>query len=152
MRTRPTARTLVVDEHQRILLVKYEDKVPVHFNRPDLRVYWVTPGGGVEVGETYAQAALRELWEETGIKDVPLGPCLWQSERVLVPPDSEALLLTEHFFLVRVANNAINLDNLLEYESEIYRDYRWWALSEIRQSKEMFIPEGFANLVAPFLQ
>ncbi len=104
-------------------------------------------------GETYAQAALRELWEETGIKDVQLGPILWQSERKLVSSDDEEVMLfIEQFFLVRVADNAVKLDNLLEWEREVYRDHRWWTLNEIRQSDETFLPEGFAGIVAPFLE
>ena len=46
----------VFDEEGRVLLMQRED------NR-----LWALPGGMVEVGETAAQAAERETWEETGV-------------------------------------------------------------------------------------
>jgi ADP-ribose pyrophosphatase YjhB (NUDIX family) len=50
--------TLVVDE-RRVLLVR-RGKEP-------LLGYWSLPGGHVELGETLAQAAAREVHEETGV-------------------------------------------------------------------------------------
>ena len=38
------------------------------------RGMWSLPGGGVEVGETIAEAARREVWEETGLEVQPSRP------------------------------------------------------------------------------
>lgn len=45
---RLTARLLVIDEQERILLFNVDDGVALHHNRPELINYWITPGGGVE--------------------------------------------------------------------------------------------------------
>ena len=41
--------------------------------RPPLRAVWSLPGGLVETGESLAEAALRELWEETAVRAEILG-------------------------------------------------------------------------------
>ena len=49
------AEALIIHE-EKIMLIKRSDNG-----------LWAVPGGLVEVGETLAEAAVRELWEETGI-------------------------------------------------------------------------------------
>lgn len=53
--------------------------------------YWGSPGGHIDPGEDVNEAALREVWEEVGLKVTLIGPEGWQREdtgtnRDLVPP------------------------------------------------------------------
>ena len=56
--TRPRACGALI-QNGRILMVRHVE--------PD-RTYWTLPGGGLEAGETPAEAAVREAWEETGLR------------------------------------------------------------------------------------
>ena len=53
-------RIICLDAHGAILLIKWRDPLDGH-------VFWEPPGGGIEEGETPRQAAVRELFEETGL-------------------------------------------------------------------------------------
>lgn len=67
---RVSARAVVVDQEGRILLVRHLDND---------RAFHVLPGGRVEPGETAAEAACREMHEETGLQ-VDIGELLWVRE------------------------------------------------------------------------
>ncbi len=59
------------------LLFVRDDEMLLIYRQRQEDIYYVTPGGGVEPGETLLQAALREGAEETGL-DFTLGPLLWE--------------------------------------------------------------------------
>jgi len=68
---RNVVRMVVLDADEHLLLFHTHDPV-----NPDLGQWWELPGGGIEPEETYQQAAVRELREETGILVEPgqVGP------------------------------------------------------------------------------
>ncbi|MBO3740765.1 NUDIX domain-containing protein [Actinoplanes flavus] len=57
------ARTVVLDEQGRLLLIQRSDN-----HR------WAIPAGAMELGESMAECAVRELWEETGLRATSLTP------------------------------------------------------------------------------
>ncbi len=46
----------------------HDDRVLMVRHAEPMRSYWTLPGGAVEAGETPAEAAAREVWEETGLR------------------------------------------------------------------------------------
>ncbi len=98
LRLRRAGRVIVLDPRDRVLLFRYDD------GPPNGR-HWCTPGGGLNAGEDYRTGARRELFEETGWNDVPLGPEV--HERTLVMEYADAIVRQhERFFLGRVESPA----------------------------------------------
>jgi 8-oxo-dGTP pyrophosphatase MutT (NUDIX family) len=137
---RPAARVLLIDDRDRLLLLR-------------ARVAWITPGGGVEPGESHEDAALRELREETGVAGVALGPCIWHRRHVTTGLDGVTPYdLRERFYVVRVPQTTISTDGWDEEERAFLSDHRWWSLDEIAASGATFAPRRLAALLAPILR
>jgi ADP-ribose pyrophosphatase YjhB (NUDIX family) len=144
LRLRPAARVIVVDEDERVLLVR--------FDFPHESSVWATVGGGLEPGETREQAALRELAEEAGLEGVELGPLVWTRTHVFelgMKWDGQE----EVYFLLRTASfeprPCLSWDQL---ESEFVTDVRWWTLDELERSEERFAPRQLRELLRALLR
>jgi 8-oxo-dGTP pyrophosphatase MutT (NUDIX family) len=145
-RFRPSARLLVLDQLDRLLLFR--------FRWSDGSVSWLTPGGGIHLGEDVAVAAARELFEETGFVVPPeaLGPViatrggLWRSNT-----SGRLTFGADTFFLVRVPTPDISTDGHEEVERVLITAHHWWTLDELRSTTELVSPPSLAGLVAGLL-
>jgi 8-oxo-dGTP pyrophosphatase MutT (NUDIX family) len=153
---RPAARVLLIDARERVLLIRavLPPESPVGSNPGEtyqgMRVLWLTPGGGLDPGESHEEAALRELWEESGVKDVELGPCVWR--RTHVYAWNNALWeQQERYFVARVDAREAHMDFIGEDEVDILTELRWWTVEEIAASEEVFVPRKMGALLPPII-
>lgn len=150
MRIRPTARLIVLNHDRRVLLFKVKDQTPLHKNHPGLVEYWFTPGGGVDAGETYEQAAMRELKEETGIDCTGRTLCLWMRSKILRFPD-EDVDFREDYFLIDAGRCEVETGGQFDYERAVLQEHRWWSVEEMRLTTEVFLPPDLPDLVASII-
>lgn len=140
--SRPSARVLVIDETGSVLLCRITDALDT---KPPV---WITPGGGIEPGEEPAEAASRELREETGVVvsssalGAPVAVCRGDWEFRGVPLYSE-----DWFFALRTERFDPTDDGLTDLERELHDCWRWWSPDEIEVAEEAVLPAGLASVV-----
>jgi 8-oxo-dGTP pyrophosphatase MutT (NUDIX family) len=139
LRVRPTARILLLDADNRILLMK--GRLPANPNAPGV---WFTIGGGVEPGETLYEAAAREAREETGFDDVVLGEVAWRSETTLPDRKQRPVLFQDAFILARCAGGEVSREGWQALEREFVDDIRWWTLEDLAGLSEPVWPSDLA--------
>ncbi len=111
---------------------------------------WITPGGGLEPGESHEAAAIREIREEVGHRTAELGPWIWTREHEF---DFRGIRYhqRERFYLVRCEPFEVDESGLDALELEVVKGHRWWTLDEIRASTSMFAPRRLADLLKPLV-
>jgi predicted kinase/8-oxo-dGTP pyrophosphatase MutT (NUDIX family) len=142
---RQAGRVLVIDPAGRVLLLEGFDPV-----QPDRR-YWVTIGGGLDDGESSAQAAVRELREEAGIVAAAgelAGP-VWQRSTEF-SFDGRWYRQEEDYYLLRVGRVTVSLAGLDDIERRTVTGYRWWSHEELAATAVPFYPAELPDLLRRF--
>lgn len=151
MKSRPTARLLLFDAADHLLLMRMHD---ADVAGPDglvaARDYWVTIGGGMDEGESARDAAMRELREETGLAQVDLGPPVWYREHVLKIRGTD-ILMQETFFFPRIEEAALSRAGWTALEHRVVKDLKWWTHQDILRSDELFFPAALQTHLSALL-
>lgn len=98
--------------------------------------HWAFPKGHAERGESDIEAARRELWEETGIKEVEVVPQIFFTERYVFSFLGKFLPFPKFRFTrfmkggIRVFKSVVYFigfvkNNTVQISQEEIRDYKW---------------------------
>jgi 8-oxo-dGTP pyrophosphatase MutT (NUDIX family) len=120
--------------------------------RPGDGPWWLTPGGGLDDGESLENAAVREVLEETGLRLPPeqLGPVI--ATRVAhFEFEHRRFRQTESFFAVNVERFTPQHHGWDELEQRALLDHRWWTVDELLATDETVYPSELAEVVQAVL-
>ncbi len=145
-RERNAARVVLVADG-RVLLQHGFDP-----GRPEAGSWWITPGGGLNDGESIEDGAVREVFEETGLRlsSTQLGPVI-ATRVAYFEFEQRQFRQSESFFAVNVEAFTPEHHGWDEVEQRALLDHRWWSIEELRTTDEIFYPKALPDLVQAVL-
>jgi 8-oxo-dGTP pyrophosphatase MutT (NUDIX family) len=120
--------------------------------KQDAGPWWITPGGGLNDGESIEDGAVREVFEETGLRLSPaqLGPVI-ATRVAYFEFERRRFRQSESFFAVNVEAFTPQHHGWDEVEQRALLAHRWWSVDELRTTDETFYPKALPELVQAVL-
>jgi len=137
---RDAVRAIVLAEPAAVLLMRIRS--------PEGKLFWITPGGGVDPGESTEAALRRELREELGIEPLEVGPLVWRRQHTFTWGERR-LCQRELFHVVRMTRFEPRMSDAAE--AAWYDRFQWWTLAELREPTEEVVPSSIADIVSRYL-
>ena len=131
---RTSARVVLLDDTGAVLLLCGSDPANPAFQDGDAPRWWFTVGGEVRQSERLAEAAARELAEETGLRVAPadmIGP-VWRRDEVF--EFNGSVIDSEEFYLVyRTPRFEPSIAGRTELERHYIHGARWCDANDIAE-------------------
>ncbi|WP_328995702.1 NUDIX domain-containing protein [Kribbella sp. NBC_01245] len=137
---RPTVRVVLLDDADRLLLF-----------RSDSPRRWYLPGGGLRPDETYETAAQRELFEETGLAEVEIGPEVWRGRPWVADWEGVSYQVHQRYHLARLPAFDISTSRFEAFERSQITGHKWWTLRELTLTPDLLRPANLPALITDLL-
>ena len=138
---RTSARVLLLTTDLDVLLFSSLDP-----GEPKRARHWFAVGGGVEDGETLEEAAVREVFEETGHELSALGPRVL-TRRASYDFEGDHYEQDETIFVAWVERFEPTRERWTELERRADARHRWWSMGALSNTVEVVWPENLATLI-----
>ncbi|MBP3618905.1 MAG: NUDIX domain-containing protein [Lachnospiraceae bacterium] len=144
MQTRKSSRAIVLNEQNQIFLFRYTFDFFA-----EKESIWITPGGGLDDGESFEEALKRELFEELGIElsGSDSTPQIYYRFPLYELKSGKTVQSEERFYLVRLDETEFSYAGWTENENKRMTAGKWWSLEKIKQSKEKFFSEDVVEIM-----